>query len=298
MKIKLLLTAAFLFSLIGVSHAEEKKPIKVVSTFSIIDDLVKNAGYGNVERHVLVGRNGDAHTFEPTPKDAIILKEADIIFEIGLGFEPWLDDLYVSSKSKAKRIILSEGVDLIRSKDNPNDFDPHIWHDPQNVIIMFKHISNALVAADPAEKQQHMKASTIYWEDLSLLDRWIREELARFPKEKRKLVTSHDTFEYFARAYDFELIGTAINSATTEATDPSAKQMAELIDKIKTFKVKAIFAENTKNPKLLQIIAQEAHVKLGPPLYTDALGEVGSQGQSYISMIRYNVITIMKNLGY
>lgn len=291
--LKFVLSFCFVFGLLNFAKAEEPKKLKVVATFSIIGDLVNNVAGDNVDVNVLVGPNGDAHTFEPTPEETIILSRADVIFEIGLGFEPWLDKLYDSSHSKAKRIKLSEGLKL--NSDNGR-IDPHIWHNVNNVIQMVNTISGYFVAEDTVHKNIYLQMKDAYVQQLNELQLWVTNEIRKLPQEERKLVTSHDTFGYFAKEYGFELMGAAINSATTEASDPSARNMVSLIERIRKAKVKAIFAENIKNPKLLEVIANEAHVKLAPSLYTDALGEKESAGESYIKMMEWNVKTIVENL--
>ncbi len=259
--------------------------IKAVATFSILGDLVKNVGGDKVEVTVLVGPDGDVHTFEPAPQEVIALVRARVIFENGLHFEHWLDDLYASSGSRASRIVVTDGVEPIALG---NDEDPHVWHDMSNTMIMVERIRDGLIAADQANAAYYRENAEKYLEELAKTDHWIIETLKDIPDEHRKLVTSHDTFGYFAKRYGFTVIGTAIASASTEAADPSAAEIAQLVEKIRAAGVRVVFAENTHDPKLLQSVAAEAGVKLAPKLYTDALGPAGSAGDTYIKMMRYN----------
>ena len=268
-------------------------PVKVVATFSMVGDLVKNVGQDRVELTVLVGANGDVHAFEPTPQDGIILSKADIIFENGLHLEHWLDDLYASSASKARRIVVSDDVETLKAQ---GDVDPHIWHDVNNALIMVENIRKGFGEVDPTHADYYEHNAQVYIEQLARLNYWVMEQLKDIPDENRKLVTGHDTFAYFAARYGFQIVGAAIESATTEAVDPSAAQIAALMDKIKSAKVKAVFTENMHNPKLLQSLAQEAGVKVAPDLYTDALGPAGSDGDTYIKMIQHNVQIIAEYL--
>jgi ABC-type Zn uptake system ZnuABC Zn-binding protein ZnuA len=157
-------------------------------------------------------------------------------------------------------------------------------------------IRDGLVKADPAHAQIYQANAETYLAQLKELDAWVRQEVETLPAERRKLVTAHDTFGYFAKAYDFEIVGSGLASFTTEATDPSAGEIAELVEQIKAVGVPAIFAENVTNPTLMERIASEAGVVVAPPLYTDALGEPGSEGNTYLKMMRYNVLTMVAAL--
>lgn len=259
--------------------------VKAVATFSILGDMVRSVGGDKVEVAVLVGPDGDVHTFEPTPRQAIALARARVIFENGLHFEYWLDDLYASSGSRALRTVVTDGVEPIALG---NDEDPHVWHDVSNVLLMTERIRDALIAADRDHAAYYRESAEKYLEELARTDHWIIDMLKDIPDDHRRLVTSHDTFGYFAKRYGFTIIGTAIGSASTEAADPSAAQIAQLVEKIKAAGVKVVFAENTHDPKLLKSVAAEAGVKLAPRLYTDALGPAGSAGDTYIKMMEYN----------
>jgi ABC-type Zn uptake system ZnuABC Zn-binding protein ZnuA len=276
----------------------DAQELRVVATNSILADLVKNVGGTFIQQTVLVGANGDPHTFEPTPKDNVLLKNAGVIFENGLHLEPWLDKLYASSGSKAVRYCVTGGLKLIQSQGDHGDSesDPHVWHDAGNVIIMVEVIRDALIKADPVHADVYQRNADIYLAKLSALDAWIVDETSSIPKERRKLVTSHDTFGYFARRYDFQIIGAVIDSSTTEAADPSALKVADLVEKIKASGVPAVFVENVANPKMLQAVAREADVKVSPQLYSDALGKPGTSGEDYIKMMEYNVRTIVEAL--
>lgn len=176
------------------------------------------------------------------------------------------------------------------------EFDPHIWHDPNNAKLMVEVIRDALVSADPANAAVYQANAAAYLGELTELDAFITAEVAKLPAERRKLVTTHDTFGYFAERYGFEVVGTALGSVSTEAADPSAGALADLVLQIRAAGVPAIFAENIANPTLMETIAREAGVQLAPTLYTDALGEPGSAGATYIEMVRANVTTIVTAL--
>lgn len=282
-----------------LASAVEAKELNIVSTSSIIGDYVRNVGGEFISQTVLVGANGDPHTFEPSPKDGVALKSADVVFEFGLHLEPWLDHLYQSSGSKAQRYRVTGGLMLIHGSDPEHDeieVDPHVWHDVANAIIMVELIRDALMKADPEHAEQYRHNAELYLKKLSDLQDWIFQQTASLDKERRKLVTSHDTFGYFARRYGFQIIGAVVDSATTEAADPSASKIAGLSEKIKTAGVPAIFVENVSNPQTARAIARETGVRVAPPLYSDALGEPGSEGEDYVKMMTHNVKTIVEAL--
>ena len=285
------------------------EPVQAVASFSILGDLVKNVGGEAVAVTTLIDPGVDAHTYDPAPADLVVLAEANVIFENGLGFEPWLDGFFESTQPPGTRVVVTEGItprevgqdaDEHEEEEDAGDghgqFDPHVWHDVANVIILVGNIRDALVATDPVRAELYEANAAAYIAELEALDASIREQVGTLPPERRKLVTSHDTFGYFADAYGFEVIGTALGSISTEAGDPSARDIATLITQIEEAGVPAIFAENVANPDLMESIAAEAGVVLAPPLYTDALGPQGSPGETYVGMMQSNVTTIVDAL--
>jgi len=279
----------------------------VVATYSILGDLVENVGGEKVAVTTLVGPNGDAHTFEPAPSDNAELAEAGVVFQNGLGFEPWLGDLYESSGSEAARVTVTDAIEPLTvaeergheeeaHHEDHGEVDPHVWHDVDNAVVMVESIRDALSEADPADARAYGRNAETYVSKLEALDADVRDRVDSIPEEDRVLFTSHDTFGYFAERYGFE-VDTALASASTEAGDPSAGQTAELVEEIERSGVPAIFADNVSNPGVMEGIASEAGVELAPPLYTDALGEPGSEGGTYVGMVRYNVSTMSEALG-
>ncbi|MFG0248762.1 MAG: metal ABC transporter solute-binding protein, Zn/Mn family [Phycisphaeraceae bacterium JB051] len=305
-------------------------PFDVVATYSILGDIVKQVGGQQVQVKTLVGAGGDAHTYEPTPSDSVSINKAVLLFENGLEFETWLDKLYKASGSDAKRIVVSKNLKPRRldheedehadHEENHEDhadhdhdehdhadhdehdhhhhhgeFDPHIWHDVTNVISMVKVVAKALQDVDPSNVQQYQTNADQYIAQLTDLDTWIKEQVQKIPASNRKLVTTHDTFSYFAQRYGFEVIS-VMGSVSSEIADPSAADVARVVDQVKSFGVPAIFAENILSPKMTKQIAQQAGVQVVATLYTDALGKPGTEGQTYIKMVRHNVNTMVKAL--
>ncbi|MCA9877936.1 MAG: zinc ABC transporter substrate-binding protein [Thermomicrobiales bacterium] len=296
-------------------------PLKVVATFSVLGDLTQAVGGDAIQLTTLIGPGVDAHTYDPSPADLALLEQADVIVENGLEFEPWLDNFLDSTNFQGERIVASDGVTPRHADESGHEHeeegdhdeeghedegheeghahgenDPHIWHSVPNAIVMVENIRDGLAAADPDRAAVYTANADAKIADLQALDAWVREQVTALPEDRRKLVTSHDTFGYFAETYGFEIVGTALGSLSTETGDPSARQIADLVAEIQAAGVPAIFAENVTNPALMEAIAAEAGVTLAPPLYSDALGAPGTPGDTYDGMIRSNVETIVQAL--
>lgn len=289
------------------------QPLSAVATFSIIGDWVQEVAGELVDLTVLVGPDSDSHVYEPVPSDVISLGNADLVFENGLDFETWLDRLYTSSESTATRVILTEGVDLIRSTDHDHDeadhvehdhdhghhhhgdFDPHTWLDVANAIIAVELIRDALVEADPENTDAYRANAEAYLAELEDLNMYIKTRTTALPPERRVLVTNHDAFAYFARAYGFTVIG-SLMPTSTDSGDVSAAELAALVDSIQAADAQVVFIENVTNDALAKRIAAETGTKIGPNLYSDALGVAGSAGDTYLKMMRSNVDAIVQAL--
>ncbi len=282
-------------------------PLPVVATFSILGDLVQNVGGDRVIVTTIIGPGVDAHTFDPTPAQVVSISEAAVVFENGLGFEPWLDDIFESLGASGERVVVSSGIDLLPASAtdhhddhtddiDPNEADPHIWQSVANAIVMVENIRDGLIAADPDGSSTYESNATAYLQALQDLDVEIMAAISTIPEDQRKLVTAHDTFGYYADRYGLEIIGTALGSTTTEGADPSAMEIASLIDEIVATGVQAIFPETVQNPGLIEQIADEAGVNVGPPLFTDALGPDGSPGDTYVGMMTFNTDAIVSAL--
>jgi zinc/manganese transport system substrate-binding protein/manganese/iron transport system substrate-binding protein len=258
--------------------------------------MVRNVGGDRAEVVTLVGSNVDPHTYEPTPADIQRLVEARIIFSNGLGLETWLDRLVRTSGTTAIVVPLATGIPTrMVTEDGRTLADPHIWFDVQNVITMTMTIRDTLTAGDPSGASAYAHRADAYITKLRDLDRYIVRRVNSLPRERRKLVTNHDTFGYFAARYGFEVIGTVFKSVDPQQ-EPSARELAQLVAMIRAERVPAIFTENTVNPKLAEALAREAGVRVVTSLYTDSLGPAGSAGSTYLDMMRINVDTIVAAL--
>ncbi|WP_416336933.1 metal ABC transporter solute-binding protein, Zn/Mn family [Crocosphaera sp. UHCC 0190] len=276
--------------------AETAKP-KVVSTSTIIADLVEQIGKQEVDSQGILQPGADPHVYEPVPSDSVAFEEADVIFYNGYNLEPGLIKLMNAAGIKAQKIAVGEAV-------KPLDFnykgqkapDPHVWGDAKNGIIMVNKIRDELIKISPEDESTFKQNAAILNANLERLDSWIKQQITTIPDNQRNLVTTHDAFQYYTKAYGLTMTGTLIGISTEE--QPSAQTVKNLAEVIKKTKVPAIFAETTINPTLIKTVAEEAGVKLAPkPLYSDSIGAPGSEGDSYIKMLVANTNSIVQALG-
>jgi zinc/manganese transport system substrate-binding protein len=272
------------------SQAQDKagSKVKVVATFSILADLVKNVGGDRVEVAALVGPNGDAHVYAPTPSDAKTLAAAQVVVTNGFGFEGWLERLVKASATKAAMVVATKGVKARRSTDDHGHggSDPHAWQSVANVAIYVANIRDGLAKADPAGKAAYEANATAYLAKLDALDRELKSEIAKIPADRRRIITTHDAFGYFRDAYGIDFI--APQGVSTES-EPSARDVAKIIAQVKKQKIPAVFLENVTEPRLLKRIAEESGAKIGGTLYSDALTDDKGEAPSYLDMMRHNV---------
>ena len=276
------------------------QPIPVVTSFSILADLVKVIGGSHVEVTSLVGPNADAHVFDPTPADAKRLANAKLVVINGLGFEGWMDRLIKSSGYRGSVIVASRGVKTIQEAaghghqhGHSHAADPHAWQNPLNIKQYVQNIRIALAAAKPAAAQEFEQRAQAYSRDLDALDQSIRERLKPIPVAQRRIVTSHDAFGYFAAAYNVKFY--PLQGLST-GSEPSAADVVRIIDQIKKNKVSAIFVENISDARVLERIAKESGARIGGTLYADALSEPGTSADTYLKLIEHNAATIIKGL--
>jgi zinc/manganese transport system substrate-binding protein len=266
--------------------AQEK--LKVVATFSIIADFIRQVGGDRVAVTALVGPNGDAHVYQPSPTDAKTLADAKLVVANGLGFEGWMARLVKASGTRAPMIVATKGVKPRKAADDHGhgDADPHAWQSVANAKAYVANIRDALMDADPAGNTAYEANATAYLAKLDALDAEIRATVEKIPAERRRIITTHDAFGYFAAAYGMEFIAPEGVSADSE---PSAKDVAKIIGQVKRQKIPAVFMENISDPRLMQQIARATGAKIGGTLYSDALSEPGGPAASTIDMMRSNV---------
>jgi zinc/manganese transport system substrate-binding protein len=287
------LFAASAAVLLGSSPVTAQSKIKVVATFSILGDLVKNVGGDRVEIMTLVGPDGDAHAFSPSPADAKMLAAAKLVVVNGLGFEGWIARLVNASGTKASTVVASKGIASrkMEDEDHPGktQIDPHAWQSIANTRVYVANIRDGLSKADPAGKDIYAANAKAYLAKLIVLEREVRAAVNKIPADRRKIITSHDAFGYFGAAYRVEFI--APEGVSTESA-ASAKDVARIIAQIRQQKIPAVFLENVSDPRLMQQIARETGARIGGRLYSDALSGPGGSAGSYLDMMRHNVRTL------
>lgn len=275
-------------------------PIPVVATFSILADLVKAVGGEHVAVSALVGPDGDAHSYAPTPADGRMLAQARLVVTNGLGFEGWMTRLIRSSGTRAKVVIATAGVTPLKAEgghghDHGHGHshganDPHAWQNVANVKLYASNIRAALVEIDAAHSADYERNAATYAASLEALDSEIKAALGAVPAQRRRILSTHDAFQYYAKAYGVEFLSVRGVSADSE---PSARDIAAIIRQVRERRVSALFMENISDPRTIQRIAAETGAKLGGKLYSDALSAADGPAATYLDLMRHNTRQIV-----
>lgn len=271
-------------------HAAER--LNVVASFSILGDFVRNVGGVRVNVTTLVGPDSDVHVYTPAPSDAKRIADAKLVIVNGLGLEGWLPRLVQSSGSKAQVVTVSAGIAPLKLGAAA---DPHAWQSVPNARIYVTDIANALAAADPDDADVFRAQAKAYLEKLEMLDREVREAVAKIPPERRKVISTHDAFGYFAAEYGVQFI--APLGVSTE-TEPSARDIASIIGQIKAARIPAVFLENISDDRLIRRIAAETGAKVGGTLISDGLTGEKGLAPTYIDMVRHNIKALTSALDH
>ncbi|WP_157096069.1 metal ABC transporter substrate-binding protein [Methylosinus sp. R-45379] len=279
-----LATLALLASPLRAQPAPLPPPrLPVVASFSILGDLARIVGGDRIDVTTIVGPNGDAHVYQPSPQDGRRLAAAKLVFVNGLGFEGWIDRLVAASKTKARIVTASRAV---TPRKEGEGVDPHAWQDVANVKIYVANIRDALVEADPDGAARYKANAAEYLHALGALDAEIVAAIDAIPRARRRVVSTHDAFGYFAARYGVEFI--APQGVSTDA-EASARDIARIVDAVKAHKVAAVFLENIVDPRFAKRIAAETGAKVGGTLYSDALSPPDGPAPSYLRLMRFNV---------
>lgn len=299
MRFSLLFLALLLVAGGTASGAENR--VKVIASFSILGDLVKNVGGDRVGVTTLVGPNGDAHVYEPTPAAAKAVSAAALVVVNGLGFEGWMDRLIQTSGYKGPVAVASQGInprEMTTAEEDAHEhgpqrghkIDPHAWQNLRNGLIYVDNLARALSSVDPQGASVYQANAAAYKAKLSDLDNWVRAELASLPQQKRRIITSHDALGYFGAGYGITILSPMGFNTESEA---SAGDIARLIRQIRQEKITAVFVENVTDPRLMEQVAKESGVTLGGELYSDALSKPDGPAPTYIEMFKNNVTKIV-----
>jgi zinc/manganese transport system substrate-binding protein len=285
---------SFLFSLSAFSlmpaataKAQSAEAWPLVASFSVLADFCRNVGGERVAATSLVGPNGDAHVYQPSPADGKKLAAAKLVVVNGLGLEGWIDRLIKASASKAPVVVATKGITPLQMvEDGRRTLDPHAWQSVAYAKIYVANIEAGLAAADPDGAATYAATASAYRDKLDALESDVKKAVAAIPAERRRIITTHDAFGYFGAAYGFEFI--APQGVSTEA-EPSARDVAKIIRQIKAEKIPAVFLENVADPRMIERIAKESGAVVGGALYSDALSAPNGPATTYLDMVRHNV---------
>jgi zinc/manganese transport system substrate-binding protein len=308
--LRALATACTALLMISSVHAQK---LEVTTSFSILGDLVSQVGGERVKVRTLVGADEDAHAFQPRPSDARDVGGAALVVVNGLGFDDWMVRLARSGGYKGAVVVASAGIDTLAMTEDSHDHehghgheddkagdkadaktvDPHAWQDVGNVRRYIANIANALTKADPEGAPTYRANAERYDDELKTLDAEIRAAFAALPAERRKVVSSHDAFAYFGRAYGIRFLSPV---GVSNNAEPTAQGVARLIRQLKAEKVPAVFIENVADSRLIDRIRSESGAQVGGTLYSDALSKTGGPAPSYVQMMRTNLDVLRRAL--
>lgn len=265
--------------------------LRIVVSFSILGDLVKNIAGDLADVAALVGPGGDAHSYQASVDDLKLVAQADLIFVNGMGFDPWMKNLANSSGYRGEIIVASRDiVPRIRQgseHDEHDSIDPHLWQDPGKTVLYVENIAQALLEARPDRAEEIKTRKAAYQAAIKAVDESIRRDIATVPEEKRLIITSHDAFGYFGDAYGIRFL--APYGLSTES-EPSASDIARLSNQIRKNGVHVIFLEAMINPRLVKQLAEDAGAVIGDVLYSDSLSAAGGPATDYLSMLKSNTL--------
>jgi ABC-type Zn uptake system ZnuABC Zn-binding protein ZnuA len=268
----------------------------VMATETFLGDIAQNVAGNRIAVDTLLPFTVDPHEYQPKPQDVTRLSQAQVLIIVGLGYETWLQKTLDSLSGQRQVIVATNGVvpQADPSGTHPQG-DPHMWMNPSDTINFVIQIRDGLTLADPAGKDVYARNADGYIAKLQALDQWVKDQVNQLPVERRLLVTNHDALGYFAKAYDFKIIGAVIPSITTDAS-PSAQQLAGLIDAVRNSGARAIFLDIGENQNLAQQIASETGVMVVTDLYVESISTPNGPAPTYIDMIKHDVNVILDAL--
>ncbi|HYC66458.1 MAG TPA: zinc ABC transporter substrate-binding protein [Reyranellaceae bacterium] len=297
--VRLLIALAALSMLVAPASAQER--IKVVATFSILGDLVRQVGGDRIDLTTLVGPDADAHTYQPKPSDARALAAAKAMVSNGLGFEGWATKLANAAPLKGRHIVASAGAATLQQTAHGHGHghshahgpDPHCWQDIACARRYVANIRDGLAAVDAAGAEYYRARTAAYDKRLADLEAWVKAEIAKVPADKRKVISGHEAFRYFAKAYGVQFLAPR---GYNTANEPTARDVAALVRLVREQKIKALFVENMTNPGMVEQIARDAGGVVGAKLYSDALSKADGPAASYEAMMRHNVTALVEGM--
>jgi zinc/manganese transport system substrate-binding protein len=269
-------------------HAQTR--LNVVASFSILGDFVKNVGGDRVAVTTLVGTDGDVHVYTPTPSDVRKIADAKLLVINGFGLEGWLPRLLQAAGNRASIVTATSGITPLKAG---SDADPHAWQSVANAEKYVANIRDALISADPPDADNFRQNAQAYLVKLEALDAEVRQAVGKIPESRRRVISTHDAFGYFAARYGIQFIAPV--GVSTEA-EPSARDIAKIIAQVKAERIPAVFLERIGDPRLMQRISVETGARVGGTLYSDALTDEKGDSPTYIDMVRHNITTLTSAL--
>ena len=266
----------------------------VLTSTTILADIARNVAGDQLVTQSLLPFGTDPHSYQPVPQDTKKINQSKVLVVNGANYERSLEPLLASVGDKKELIEASTGLRFLTDPENDQEVDPHLWLDPNNVIVYVENIREGLTQFNPDGADVYQANARAYIAQLQELDAWINGQVAQIPPQRRVLVTNHDSLEYFAQRYGFKVVGAVVPGFSSEAA-PSAQEMADLIDRVKLFEAPAIFLDATDNPSLAQQIATETGAKVVTDLHLESLTE-GAPASTYIDMMHSNVTKIVEAL--
>ena len=294
-----LLALAFVcpLGLPALAQSATEKPLRAVASFSILGDLVRQVGGEHVAVDVLVGPGADTHVFQPTPAQARQVAQAQVVFSNGLGFEGWMSRLLKTAGYKGRQVVVSQGIEAQQEAGHgghshgPGGVDPHAWQNPRHVITYVDNIAKGLCEADAPRCDTYRRNAAAYTVQLQALDTEIASAWTVIPAAQRKVITSHDAFGYYAKAYGVTFLAPQGMSTDSEA---SAKGVGQLVRQIRQENIKALFVESISDPRLIGQIGRETGVKPAGELFSDSLSDANGPAANYMAMMRANTAALTR----
>lgn len=275
------------------TNKENSGKIQAVSTITIIDDIVKNIGGDKVETYSICEVGVDPHVYKAKPNDPKLISESDIVFINGFGLEHWIEEMIRNAGGEKEVVTVTEGITPMTDEKGYGDPDPHAWFNVEYVKAYSKNVAKGLIEIDKPNEQYYTNNLNNYLSQLDSLNNWIKSRIQEIPENQRVLITSHDAFRYFGQAYGFDVRG--LQGISTEAK-VQTDDVKKLVDFIKERNLKSVFIETSVNPKLLEQISSETGAKVGGVLYSDSIGNEGTEDGTYIGAVKHNVNAIVNSL--
>jgi zinc/manganese transport system substrate-binding protein len=283
--------------LIGPARAGDRIP--VVATFSVIADMLQNVGGDRIRIRTIVKAGGDCELYQPTAADVATVASARAVFlnDLNEDFEPWLEPLLKQAGFAGAKFVVSRNVHTLTAEEEhpvsgrqlPTTIDQHAWLDPENGVIYVRNIAAALIRLDPQGADQYRARAAAYIKEIQAVDAWAHRQMAKVPAAKRRALSSHDSLQYLANTYGLTLL--SINGWTNE-DEPSAEELAKLARQIRADHVKAVFLDSITDPRAVQRVAAETGALIGGTIYGDALSPNGGEADTYLAMLRHDVVTL------